>query len=78
MQRLEVSGAVRSIYGSLGVKRLIQNLFLGTGTYRRLFPARHIRRTELDLIYIKSQGGKRPAETKRSLCLCWMSVNMEK
>jgi len=24
MQRLEVSGAVRSIYGSLGVKRLMQ------------------------------------------------------
>jgi len=24
MQRLEVSGAVRPIYGSLGVKRLIQ------------------------------------------------------
>ena len=25
MQRLEVSGAVRPIYGSLGVKRLIRN-----------------------------------------------------
>ena len=28
MQRLEVSGAVRPIYGSLGVKRLIGQLFL--------------------------------------------------
>ena len=27
MQRLEVSGAVRPIYGSLGVKRLINNDF---------------------------------------------------
>ena len=26
MQRLEVSGAVRPIYGSLGVKRLIEGL----------------------------------------------------
>ena len=27
MQRLEVSGAVRPIYGSLGVKRLIIHIF---------------------------------------------------
>ena len=27
MQRLEVSGAVRPIYGSLGVKRLIRNVY---------------------------------------------------
>ena len=27
MQRLEVSGVVRPIYGSLGVKRLIHDLF---------------------------------------------------
>ena len=30
MQRLEVSGAVRPIYGSLGVKRLIYNLSIPT------------------------------------------------
>jgi len=29
MQRLEVSGAVRPIYGSLGVKRLIKDYFTG-------------------------------------------------
>ena len=29
MQRLEVSGAVRPIYGSSGVKRLIQNKCYG-------------------------------------------------
>jgi len=27
MQRLEVSGEVRPIYGSLGVKRLITNMY---------------------------------------------------
>ena len=27
MQRLEVSGAVRPIYGSLGVKRLIRQIY---------------------------------------------------
>ena len=31
MQRLEVSGAVRPIYGSLGVKRLIYWLLAGPG-----------------------------------------------
>jgi len=31
MQRLEVSGAVRPIYGSLGVKRLRNPLFPTTG-----------------------------------------------
>jgi hypothetical protein len=31
MQRLEVSGAVRHLYGSLGVKRLMYNV----GCYRR-------------------------------------------
>ena len=31
MQRLEVSGAVRPIYGSLGVKRL--SLFIAKGGY---------------------------------------------
>ena len=30
MQRLEVSGAVRPIYGLLGVKRLILELMVGT------------------------------------------------
>ena len=30
MQRLEVSGAVRPIYGSLGVKRLIQHFGLSS------------------------------------------------
>jgi hypothetical protein len=29
MQRLEVSGAVRPIYGSLGVKRLISTTYIG-------------------------------------------------
>jgi len=33
MQRLEVSGAVRPIYGSLGVKRLSYNLFSEIHTF---------------------------------------------
>ena len=35
MQRLEVSGAVRPIYGSLGVKRLSVTLTLRIPKYRR-------------------------------------------
>jgi len=43
MQRLEVSGAVRPIYGSLGVKRLTQQLLERSGDdfveqFHRLFP----------------------------------------
>ena len=34
MQRLEVSGAVRPIYGSLGVKRLITTTGAHSSTYR--------------------------------------------
>ena len=44
MQRLEVSGAVRPIYGSLGVKRLRMNVVLGYWTtlnYRRLCKFNH-------------------------------------
>ena len=42
MQRLEVRGAVRPIYGSLGVKRLITGLSSGTKScsyayYKELF-----------------------------------------
>ena len=37
MQRLEVSGAVRPIYGSLGVKRLNNANFIQWCIYRTLF-----------------------------------------
>ena len=37
MQRLEVSGAARPIYGSLGVKRLIEG-FMGNGNLQRANP----------------------------------------
>ena len=36
MQRLEVSGAVRPIYGSLGVKRLITKIILRCAVSRTL------------------------------------------
>ena len=36
MQRLEVSGAVRPIYGSLGVKRLILKVMQLKGIWRSL------------------------------------------
>ena len=50
MQRLEVSGAVRPIYGSLGVKRLI-TIFVyrcQQPLYTRTVPGVWRRRTEFD------------------------------
>ena len=38
MQRLEVSGAVRPIYGSLGVKRLIRSTYTPTQVRPRYSP----------------------------------------
>ena len=42
MQRLEISGAVRPIYGSLGVKRLISYEEPATGGCPELNEAVHI------------------------------------
>ena len=36
MQRLEISGAVRPIYGSLGVKRLITEIYMLFRNYYEL------------------------------------------
>jgi len=42
MQRLEVSGAVRPIYGSLGVKRLIINTVIIKCVLHRVFHTKHV------------------------------------
>jgi len=53
MQRLEVSGAVRPIHGSLGVKRLITNVFINVGGYSYQVPVIFIQ-FELSLqIFVK-------------------------
>jgi hypothetical protein len=41
MQRLEVSGAVRRIYGSLGAKGLIKQIYIDGGKMFRLLSASH-------------------------------------
>ena len=43
MQRLEVSGAVRPIYGSLGVKRLINIKYTTNPLTSYLFPPKSTR-----------------------------------
>ena len=47
MQRLEVSGAVRPIYGSLGFKRLKKNLSLRASFFKILVNAILHRRTHI-------------------------------
>jgi len=63
MQRLEVSGAVRPIYGSLGVKRLTENtnwpftktirvcFMEGLSAYRTVNTARRVYKTSLLMPY---------------------------
>ena len=49
---------------------MTQYRFSGTGTGRRLFPARHIRRTELDLIYTKGYSEENVLLRRRYICVC--------
>ena len=51
MQRLEVSGAVRPIYGSLGVKRLINNSMLRS----RVLEANSRPANEIRRLFMKTQ-----------------------
>ena len=61
MQRLEVSGAVRPIYGSLGVKRLIPTNLNQQGCTRS-------RQQELGILGTISVFASEHKETKANLC----------
>jgi len=53
MQRLEVSGAVRPIYGSLGVKRLSRNR---GHMYNNVFSSRLLVKTVVFLVFKPRQN----------------------
>ena len=56
MQRLEVSGAVRPIYGSLGVKRL--SIVVGKHERRSSFVRSKRRPEDIIKMYVTNSNGK--------------------
>jgi len=53
MQRLEVSGAVRPIYGSLGVKRLTHKQYIEQHNENRIYRTEQTQQSEYINITIK-------------------------
>ena len=58
MQRLEVSGAVRPIYGSLGVKRLSSKVKVKQSHYRPGVAQRVLRKLRFPGFVTTQDGGK--------------------